>query len=526
MRRERAGYHRLVPTRRLALRSAQVLRRRPAAGLLAASLALGLTGCAGRTAVGSGASAPGSSGSDSAYAAAIPSGNWTQFDYNPERTGVGPAATGITASNLGQLRSRVVHLPGTVDSSPVELHAVRIRHRRRDVVIVTTSYGITVAIDPGTGARLWKFVPRGTSGLEGSAQITAATPIVDPDHRFVYTASPNGVIHKLRISSGRQVWRRGITTNPSREKIEGALNIDGSSVVASTGGYVGDIPPYQGHVVLISRRTGHITHVWNSLCSNHHHLIDPTSSCPASDSAIWGRSGSVIEPGSGRILVATGNGRFDGRTFWGDSVLELSRSLRLLHNWTPSDQASLNSSDTDLGSTDPALLPSVDGLHLAVQGGKDGILRLLNLRRLNGTTGRAGPRTGGELQRIKAPGPTDVFSEPAVWSHGGHIYVFVTDAAGTTAYELGSNHRLFVAWREVADGTSAVVAGGLLYVYDPGGRLIVRNPLSGRALASLPAGSGHWNSPIVVGGRIILPVGDDNDHKTSGLLYIYHLPGR
>jgi hypothetical protein len=72
-----------------------------------------------------------------------------------------------------------------------------------------------------------------------------------------------------------------------------------------------------------------------------------------------------------------------------------------------------------------------------------------------------------------------------------------------------------------------VLAGGLLYVFDPsGGRLDVYTPVSGGLLASLPAAGGHWNSPIVVGGRIILPTGNANDHETRGTMFIYHLPGR
>jgi hypothetical protein len=71
------------------------------------------------------------------------------------------------------------------------------------------------------------------------------------------------------------------------------------------------------------------------------------------------------------------------------------------------------------------------------------------------------------------------------------------------------------------------VAGGLLYVYDElGGSLVIRDPISGRALRTLPAASGHWNSPIVIGGRIILPEGTYMSHSTSGTLDIYHLPGR
>jgi hypothetical protein len=42
---------------------------------------------------------------------------------------------------------------------------------------------------------------------------------------------------------------------------------------------------------------------------------------------------------------------------------------------------------------------------------------------------------------------------------------------------------------------------------------------------ALPAEAGHWNSPIVVGGRIILPEGSYFSHSDSGTIDIYHLPG-
>ena len=65
------------------------------------------------------------------------------------------------------------------------------------------------------------------------------------------------------------------------------------------------------------------------------------------------------------------------------------------------------------------------------------------------------------------------------------------------------------------------MAGGLLYVYDPGGGLNVLRPSTGKLVKRLPAGSGHWSSPIVTDGRIALPEGDANDHSTSGVLDIY-----
>jgi hypothetical protein len=105
--------------------------------------------------------------------------------------------------------------------------------------------------------------------------------------------------------------------------------------------------------------------------------------------------------------------------------------------------------------------------------------------------------------------------------------MFVGTNGGTSAYVLGSDTRLHVAWNDSFNGTSPVLAGGLLYVYDESdGVLNVLNPLTGHVLRSLPAAGGHWNSPIVIGGRIILPVGNGDDQLTTGQLYIYHLPGR
>jgi hypothetical protein len=463
----------------------------------------------------------------------IPSAtDWTRFGFDAQRSSVDPASVGLGPHNVGALRLRKVRIPGTVDASVIALHGVAVHGRRHDVLVMTTTYGRTLAVDPGRGRILWEFTPRDIRSYEGSARITNATPIADPGRQFVYAASPDGVIHKLAVGSGREVraggWPVSVTLDATHEKIASPLNITGNSVVVVTDGYVGDAPPYQGHLVMIDRSSGRITAVWNSLCSDRHQLIVPRT-CSASDSAIWGRNAPVIEPGTGRILVATGNGPFNGSTDWGDSVLELSPDgKQLLHNWTPTNQAQLNASDTDVGSTSPAVLPTYAGRRLAVQGGKAGVLDLLDLDRLDGTTGGPSGRLGGQIQELPSPGSTEVFSAPAVWSHAGRIWVFVGDGAGTWAYVLsgGAAHpHLHVAWKSSNAGTSPVIAGGLLYVFDPGGALDVYLPASGHRLASLPSGSGHWNSPIVFGGRVILPVGNANDHATSGTLDIFHLPG-
>jgi PQQ-like domain len=466
-----------------------------------------LAGCGG-----SGGSTGGVDGARKTIAAS--SQDWTRFGWDARRSNDDPNATGITAANVGSLVRQQVHLPGTVDSSAIYLRGVTINGATHDAFFVTTTYGITLAIDAANGKILWRWTPPNYSHVAGTAQITTATPVADPSRKWIYAASPDGRIQKLTIASGHAVWRRAITKLPGWEKIAASLNFEGGHVIATTGGYIGDAPPYQGHVVVIAARTGRLLHVWNSLCSNRHFIQNPPT-CSESDSAIWGRAGAVVVPRSGNLLVATGNAPWDGRTNWGDAVLVLSPQARLVGNYTPTNTAQLNTDDIDLGSTSPVYLTS----KLIAQGGKDGKIRLLSMRRLRGTR----PHKGHELQIVSTPSGSELFTAPAVWRSGPRIWLIAADGGGTQAWSLRGG-KLHSVWRNSNNGTSPVIAGGLLYVYDQGGGLRVYEPASGKLVTTLSAGGGHWNSPIATDGRVALPEGDANDHATSGVLDIWRLP--
>jgi hypothetical protein len=448
--------------------------------------------------------------------------NWPEFGLDPQRSDATNASTGITAANIGRLRRLQIALPGTVDSSPIYLHGVTVKGAVHDVAILTTTYGRTLAIDASSGRILWTFTPPGYSRWAGSPQITTASPIADPDRLFVYAASPNGLIHKLSLADGSEDpsghWPVSITRDPTHEKLAAALNIDGPDVLAATGGYIGDIPPYQGHVVLIERSTGALREVFNTLCANRRELIVP-SSCRASDSAILSRGGAVVEPGGERILIDTGNAPWNGSSDFGDSVLELTfPGLRLRQTYTPVDQEHLNTSDTDLGSSAPALL----GHNRVVLAGKDGTMRVLALSSLDGHPPSARHTIlGGEVQQLPTPGGGELFTAPAVWHHDGLTTVFVADFDGTGSYALRGG-LLRPLWIDHDAGTSPIVAGGLLYVYEPnGGGIEVYRPSSPHPLARLPGAPGHWNSPIVVDGHVIEPEGNANEHKLSGTLDLF-----
>ncbi len=444
-----------------------------------------------------------------------PSRDWPQFGSDVASTSAPSAPTGITSANVASLPRRQVQLDGTVDASAIYLKAVSVNGATHDVFFVTTTYGKTIAVDANSGAILWEFTPSGYSSWAGSAQITNSTPAADPDRTHIYAAAPDGAVRKLAIADGSVVWTTPITLLPSREKIASPLKIFRGRIFAATGGYIGDAPPYQGHIAILDAQTGALLHVWNSLCSNRAGLIQP-SSCTSTRSAIWGRAGAIIDPVTGNIFVATGNGPYNGTTDWGDSLVELDPdATQVLGNYTPTDNSMLNSTDLDLGSTSPVLLNQ----QTVAQGGKDALIRTLSITGIAGSA----PHTGNELQMTPTPSHDLLFTAPAVWRAGEQTWMFAADGGAVAAWRV-ANGQLTQVWTNSTGGTSPVVAGRLLYVYNPGGGLRVYEPETGMQVANLACGGGHWNSPIVADGRIALPEGSANQHATTGILDIWTAP--
>jgi outer membrane protein assembly factor BamB len=442
--------------------------------------------------------------------------DWPQFGFDVASSSSFPYPTGITAANAPSLTRRQVRLNGTVDASAIYLHDATINGGLHDAFFVTTSYGKTIAVEADTGAILWEHTPAGYSSWVGSAQVTNSTPVADPDREYLYAAAPDGAIRKLAVADGHEVWATTITLLPRREKMASPLKWFGGRVIAVTGGYIGDADPYQGHVAILDARTGALQHVWNSLCSDRAGLIQP-SSCSASKSAIWGRAGAIIDPLTGNILVATGNGPYNGATNWADALIELDPdATHIVANYTPANTAQLEAQDLDVGSTSPVLL----GPDLIALGGKDHVIRVVGRTAIAGTTSHR----GSELQTMSTAGNL-AFTAAAVWREAGETWMFAADSGGTAAWKL-SGTTLTSVWNHAVAGSSPVVAGRLLYVYSPTGALHIYEPRSGREVASLACGGGHWNSPIVVDGRIALPEGSYGSHATSGVLNIWSAAGQ
>lgn len=437
--------------------------------------------------------------------------DWPVFGWDVAHSSAPPTA-GLQESTIASLHVQQVMLDGTVDGSAVYLHGARVNGAAHGTFFVTTTYGKTIAMDADSGTVLWEYTPASYDGLKGTYRITNATPVVDDDRAFLYAAAPDGMIRKLAVSDGAMVWSTAVTLLPEREKIASSLSFFRGRVIAATNGYIGDTPPYQGHVVVLDAATGSLLHVWNSLCSNQQGLLNPAS-CAQSDSGIWGRAGVVIDSSTGHLYVATGNGQWDGTINWGDAVIELSAdATQILGNYTPLNTVQLDQNNLDLGSTSPVLL----GHDLIAQGGKDGIIRVLDWSRMGG----AGPHRAGEASTVPTPSGDLLFTAPALLRVTSGTWLFVADNSGTSAWKLIGT-TLQPQWQVARAGTSPVAADGLVIVYDPGGALCIYEAMTGRLVASLACGAGHWNSPIAADGRIALPEGNANAHLTSGVFDIW-----
>ncbi len=359
--------------------------------------------------------------------------NWLQFGGDPQHSGNNTRETIIDAANVSSLqRLYQVTLPSPIDGPIVYLYGAQTANGPRDLVFGTTMAGGILALDAHTGQQVWaKQAYTGTckdaAGYDCTVHSAAA---IDPNRLYVYSYSLDGYVHKYQVSDGTEItgggWPELATLKPDQEKQSSSLVFatahDGHTYLyVPFASFAGDIGEYQGHIVAIDLGSG-AQKVFNMVCSNqtdHFALAPGTPDCPTTGGSVWGRATMVYVPGLDEIFTTTANALFDPSLhYWGDTVVALhpdgtGANGDPLDTYTPTNYADLDNFDLDLGSTAPALLP-VSGskyAYLAVQGGKDEMLRLIDLANLSGQGGIG--HTGGEVFSMSVPQTGE--SAPPLW---------------------------------------------------------------------------------------------------------------
>ena len=418
--------------------------------------------------------------------AAAPAGASTTISVDNSRDGWDSSEPGLSPANaassdFGQLFS--AKLDGQVYAQPIVVPAKN--GRSAPILIAATETNNVYGLDPVTGAILWhvNVGPAWPSinNPAGDVNCTDLAPNIGITDTPVYDAATDSVfftakvntadhtkpfyaMHSVDPGSGNEranfpVTIQGhptnaptVTFNPQAELARaGLLDLNGTIYVSF--GSICDQLHYRGYVVGVNAAAGgSVKTMW-------------TSSVAGDGGGIWQSGGGLVADGSGSIYLSTGNGPFPaagpgltqpGQTPQGNVGMSVVRlgiqpdgSLVTKDFFTPSDTASLNTNDQDLGSGAPVALPDSFGTakvpHLMVQIGKDGRLFLLNRDNLGGMQQGApatpgGPPTDAVVQTIGPLG--GVWGHPAVWGgDGGYVYVVGNPGNGglLRAFKIGAD---------------------------------------------------------------------------------------
>src|ERR1700719_907019 len=243
------------------------------------------------------------------------------------------------------------------------------------------------------------------------------TPVIDPTTKTIYVVSKskNGAtihqrLHALSLIDGSEKFSgpqeiaatfSGISYSPVSQNQRAGLALLNGTVYIAWGSH-GDIGTYYGWIMGYNAATLAQVSVFNDTPG-------------PGMGGIWMAGGAPAADSSNNLYVITGNGNFDGATLFGDSFLKLSTpGLSVLSFFAPCDQASLDSGDTDFGSGGATILvdqPSGPVQHLAIGGGKEGTLFVLNRDILGGNTNN----DSGAVQRFSLG--NRIFATPVFWQN-------------------------------------------------------------------------------------------------------------
>lgn len=400
------------------------------------------------------------------------SSDWTMYHRDTQRTGY--LADAPDPQRLTKVWSR--QLDGAVYAEPLVVG---------NRVIVATEGDSLYALDPATGNVLWHTnvgspVPRSSlpCGDIDPLGITG-TPVYDPATGLVFAvAEVNGPAHILvgiDVKTGQVKMSRSVDTDgmdPRAHQQRGALALANGMVYITYGGLDGDCSDYIGRVVAAQTNGQGPLLVYRV----------PTPR----EGGIWAPPGPAIDK-TGNVYVSVGNGEVtQGDWDRSDSVLKLSPTLQLEDAFAPTNWASENASDADLGSQGVVLLPG-DFLFIAGKGGKGYTLHTHAL--------------GGVGGQIDAQNVCVSFGGAAVV--GSTMFLPCID--GLRQVSIDASGRIHQGWHASGAITGSPVVGGHTVYSLSNGMIYALNMDNGKVVTSLNVGQANrFATPTIAGNSIFI----------------------
>ncbi|MDE3065919.1 MAG: hypothetical protein KGJ60_00055 [Verrucomicrobiota bacterium] len=224
-----------------------------------------------------------------------------------------------------------------------------------------------------------------------------------------------------------------LTFDPQRENQRCALALANGIVYITWASHC-DWGPYHGWVIGYN-------------ATNLQRAVTYVDTPNGSEGGVWMSGQAPAADANGNIYVTTGNGTVDAMDY-GESFLKLTPAggMTVASYFTPYNWQALNNGDTDLGCAGMLLIP---GTTLAMSGGKEGILYLVNRDNMGGLSGSTTADTN--IVQSWSLNSSQIHGGPVWWAgpNGSFIYVwpqsndhlrqyqFSNGRFNTNAYALG-----------------------------------------------------------------------------------------
>jgi uncharacterized protein YjdB len=326
--------------------------------------------------------------------------NVTTWHNDNNRSGLNAGEQSLTPANVapanfGKLFS--YQLDGYAYAEPLLVSNLTSKGAPHNVLYVATENDSVYAFDAdnyGTGAPLWQvsLLQAGETPLTGApikpVEGITSTPVIDPASNAIYvvsaqhsnTAGATFRLNALDLATGAQKPGSPVTLQASlpgsgNTSVNGVVSLNTSCLQraalleANNTIYIGFGSCQRGWLLAYDATSLAQVGVFNASPN-----LDGEGTY-MSAGGIWMGGGGPAADGSGNVYAVTGNGPWDGKTAWADTVLKFNSKLQLTDYFTPDSYQFMDCADADLASAGLLLIP---GTSEALAGGKIGKLFLVN----------------------------------------------------------------------------------------------------------------------------------------------------
>jgi hypothetical protein len=386
----------------------------------------------------------------------------------------------VKQASFGKLFACTVD--GAVYAQPLWVPNVAIGGGTHNVIVVATMHDSVYVFDADTNncaTPYWKktLIPAGeTYGASADTETDdifpdigiLGTPVIDPPTKTIYLVSKTKAsgttnyvqrLHALNLATGTEAANSPVTIaatfpgtceggatntfNALRENQRPGLALSNGMVYIAWASH-GDKEMYHGWV--LGYQTANLAAV-PTIFNTSPNALSGATYCRG---GIWMSGGAPAFDAAGNMYVITGNGIFDGvsgsatlPTDYGDSYVKLSTpNLGVLDYFTPMNQSTLDTDDSDVGASGTSvLIDGTGGGDFLVGSSKAGVIYVLN----RDSMGKYNTSADSVHQKWTVSPASHGFSTPGFWNNNLYYFgvIFGNVANPGQAFTFNTSNGMF-----------------------------------------------------------------------------------